>query len=39
VCAVLSGFFVWRWVQETKGMHLEDMHREAYHHEAHPAGH
>src|SRR6476619_589409 len=39
VCAVLSGLFVWRWVQETKGMHLEDMHREAYHHEAHPAGH
>src|SRR6478609_227366 len=39
VCAVLSGFFVWRWVQETKGMHLEDMHREAYHHEAHPARH
>src|SRR6476469_2019112 len=39
LCAVLSGFFVWRWVQETKGMHLEDMHREAYHHEAHPAGH
>jgi MFS family permease len=39
ICAVLSGFFVWRWVQETKGMHLEDMHREAYHHEAHPAGH
>src|SRR4029079_11567405 len=24
VCAVLSGLFVWRWVQETKGMHLED---------------
>jgi len=39
VCAVLSGFFVWRWVQETKGMHLEDMHREAYHHEAHPTPH
>jgi SP family sugar:H+ symporter-like MFS transporter len=39
LCAVLSGFFVWRWVEETKGMHLEDMHREAYHHEAHPAGH
>ena len=29
VCAVLSFFFVWRWVEETKGMHLEDMHREA----------
>ena len=39
VCAVLSFLFVWRWVEETKGMHLEDMHREAYHHEAHPAGH
>ncbi len=26
------------WVEETKGKHLEDMHREAYHHEAHPAG-
>jgi SP family sugar:H+ symporter-like MFS transporter len=39
LCAVLSGFFVWRWVEETKGMHLEDMHREAYHHEAHPAPH
>jgi hypothetical protein len=22
---VLSFLFVWRWVQETKGMHLEDM--------------
>jgi SP family sugar:H+ symporter-like MFS transporter len=39
LCAVLSAFFVWRWVEETKGMHLEDMHREAYHHEAHPAPH
>jgi MFS family permease len=39
LCAVLSGLFVWRWVEETKGMHLEDMHREAYHHEAHPAEH
>jgi MFS transporter, SP family, sugar:H+ symporter len=39
VCAVLSFLFVWRWVEETKGMHLEDMHREAWHHEAHPAAH
>jgi SP family sugar:H+ symporter-like MFS transporter len=35
LCAILSFIFVWRWVQETKGMHLEDMHREAYHHETH----
>jgi sugar porter (SP) family MFS transporter len=38
ICAVLSLFFVWRWVEETKGMHLEDMHREAHHHEPHAAG-
>jgi sugar porter (SP) family MFS transporter len=25
LCAVLSGIFVWRWVQETKGVSLEDM--------------
>jgi sugar porter (SP) family MFS transporter len=25
ICAVLSFLFVYRWVQETKGMHLEDM--------------
>ncbi len=25
LCAVLSGLFVWRWVQETKGVSLEDM--------------
>jgi SP family sugar:H+ symporter-like MFS transporter len=37
LCAVLSAVFVWQWVEETKGMHLEDMHREAYHHETHPA--
>jgi hypothetical protein len=30
VCAVLSFIFVSRWVDETKGMHLEDMHREAH---------
>ncbi|KAA0092332.1 MFS transporter [Mycolicibacterium sp. P1-18] len=26
LCAVLSGIFVWRWVMETKGVSLEDMH-------------
>ena len=26
ICAVLSGMFVWRWVMETKGVALEDMH-------------
>lgn len=25
VCAILSFFFVWKWVQETKGKELEDM--------------
>jgi SP family sugar:H+ symporter-like MFS transporter len=39
LCAVLSFLFVWQWVEETKGKHLEDMHREAWHHEAHPAPH
>jgi MFS transporter, SP family, sugar:H+ symporter len=39
LCAVLSFIFVWRWVEETKGMHLEDMHREVRHHEAHPTAH
>jgi MFS family permease len=28
LCAVLSGLFVWRWVMETKGKDLEDMHGE-----------
>ncbi|GJF11025.1 MFS transporter [Mycolicibacterium cyprinidarum] len=28
LCAVLSGVFVWRWVMETKGVSLEDMHGE-----------
>jgi MFS transporter, SP family, sugar:H+ symporter len=28
LCAVLSGIFVWRWVMETKGVSLEDMHGE-----------
>jgi hypothetical protein len=37
ICAVLSGLFVWRWVEETKGKHLEDMQRDAVHHDAHPA--
>jgi MFS transporter, SP family, sugar:H+ symporter len=26
LCAVLSGIFVWKWVEETKGKELEDMH-------------
>jgi sugar porter (SP) family MFS transporter len=39
LCAVLSFVFVWKWVEETKGKHLEDMHREAWHHETHPAPH
>jgi sugar porter (SP) family MFS transporter len=26
MCAILSGLFVWRWVMETKGVSLEDMH-------------
>jgi SP family sugar:H+ symporter-like MFS transporter len=38
LCALLSFVFVWRWVEETKGKHLEDMHGEARHHESHPAG-
>jgi MFS transporter, SP family, sugar:H+ symporter len=29
ICAVLSFLFVWRWVEETKGKNLEDMHAEA----------
>jgi sugar porter (SP) family MFS transporter len=28
LCAILSLAFVWRWVRETKGMSLEDMHGE-----------
>src|ERR1700742_3089446 len=31
LCAVLSGLFVWRWVMETKGVSLEDMHGEILH--------
>ncbi len=36
ICAVLSYIFVWRWVEETKGKHLEDMHGDAH---VAPAGH
>jgi sugar porter (SP) family MFS transporter len=28
LCAILSGIFVWKWVMETKGVSLEDMHGE-----------
>jgi sugar porter (SP) family MFS transporter len=31
LCAVLSGLFVWRWVMETKGVSLEDMHADVLH--------
>jgi SP family sugar:H+ symporter-like MFS transporter len=31
VCAVLSLVFVWRWVRETNGVSLEDMHAELAH--------
>ncbi len=31
ICAVLSFLFVWKWVEETKGMHLEDMHAATRH--------
>ena len=30
LCAILSFLFVWRWVEETKGKSLEDMHQEAW---------
>lgn len=36
LCAVLSFVFVSRWVQETKGKHLEDMQSEIPHHEQNP---
>jgi SP family sugar:H+ symporter-like MFS transporter len=39
LCAVLSFAFVWWWVEETKGKHLEDMHREAWHHPPRTAAH
>jgi sugar porter (SP) family MFS transporter len=35
LCAVLSFIFVWRWVEETKGVSLEDMHADILHHEHH----
>lgn len=38
LCAVLSGLFVWKWVQETKGVSLEDMHAELLH-EDKPSAH
>ncbi|MDT5068995.1 MAG: hypothetical protein QOK02_5150 [Mycobacterium sp.] len=31
LCAILSGVFVWKWVMETKGVSLEDMHAEVLH--------
>jgi sugar porter (SP) family MFS transporter len=31
LCAILSGLFVWKWVMETKGVSLEDMHAEVLH--------
>jgi MFS transporter, SP family, sugar:H+ symporter len=33
LCAILSGIFVWKWVRETKGVSLEDMHAEVLHEE------
>jgi MFS transporter, SP family, sugar:H+ symporter len=32
LCAVLSLLFVWRFVEETKGKQLEDMHQETWQH-------
>ncbi|MGK2882084.1 MAG: sugar porter family MFS transporter [Mycobacterium sp.] len=32
MCAVASGLFVWKWVMETKGVSLEDMHGEILKH-------
>ena len=31
LCAVLSFWFVWQWVRETKGVSLEDLHAEMLH--------
>jgi hypothetical protein len=31
LCAVLSFVFVWRWVRETTGVSLEDMHADPLH--------
>jgi sugar porter (SP) family MFS transporter len=36
LCAILSGVFVWKWVMETKGVSLEDMHGEILKQEASP---
>ena len=33
LCTLLSGLFVWKWVMETKGVSLEDMHAELLHEE------
>jgi MFS transporter, SP family, sugar:H+ symporter len=33
LCAALSFLFVWKWVRETKGVSLEDMHAELLHEE------
>jgi len=33
LCAILSFLFVWKWVRETKGVSLEDMHAEMMHDE------
>ncbi|SBS79023.1 Glucose transport protein [uncultured Mycobacterium sp.] len=38
LCAILSGLFVWKWVMETKGVSLEDMHAELLH-EDKPSAH
>lgn len=37
LCAILSGLFVWKWVMETKGVSLEDMHGEILKHPDKPA--
>jgi MFS transporter, SP family, sugar:H+ symporter len=38
LCAILSGLFVWKWVMETKGVSLEDMHGEILKSAPKPAG-
>jgi sugar porter (SP) family MFS transporter len=38
LCAILSGLFVWKWVMETKGVSLEDMHGEILKTAPKPAG-
>jgi MFS transporter, SP family, sugar:H+ symporter len=37
MCAVLSFFFVWKWVRETNGVPLEDMHDEVFQPSGRPA--